>query len=34
MSAVAWITDPDRPAITTVRTLCLDAVQQAASAAG
>jgi hypothetical protein len=34
MSAVASITDPDRPAITRVRTLCLDIVQQAASAAG
>jgi hypothetical protein len=34
MSAVTTITDPDRLAITTVRTLCIDAVQQAASAAG
>jgi len=34
MSAVASITDPYRLAITPVRTLCIDAVQQAASAAG
>ena len=34
MSAVASITDPDRLAINTVRTLCIDAVQQVASAAG
>jgi hypothetical protein len=34
MSAVASITVRDRLAITMVRTLCLDAVQQAASAAG
>jgi len=34
MSAVASITDPDRLAITRVRTLCLDVVRQAGSAAG
>jgi hypothetical protein len=34
MSAVASITDPDRPAITRIRTLGLDVVQQVASAAG
>ena len=34
MSAVASINDPDQLAITTIRTLCIDAVQQAASAAG
>jgi hypothetical protein len=34
MSAIASITDPDRLAITTVRTLCMDAVQQTTSAAG
>ena len=33
MSAVASITDQDRVAIATVRTLCIGAIQQAASAA-
>jgi len=34
MSAVTPITDPDRLAITSIRTLSIDTVQQAASAAG